>query len=183
MKIYTKTGDKGSTGLIGGTRVSKSDVRLEAYGTIDELNSHIGLLAAYCKNEEQKAFLQNIQNLLFTVGSSLATDTTKTDYKAASVMKPEHVETIEQEIDRMNEELAPLRHFIIPGGSLAAGQCHVCRTVARRAERRIVEMEKTYPVEELIIKYVNRLSDYFFVLARKLLMDDKTEEIVWKQLQ
>lgn len=183
MKIYTKTGDKGSTGLIGGTRVSKSDVRLEAYGTIDELSSHIGLLVVYCTNEEQKTFLQNIQNILFTVGSSLATDTTKTDYKAASVMKPEYVEAIENEIDRMNDRLAPLRHFIIPGGSLAAAQCHVCRTVARRAERRIVEMAKTYSVEELIVKYVNRLSDYFFVLARKLLMDDKTEEIVWKQPQ
>lgn len=183
MKIYTKTGDNGSTGLIGGTCVSKSDVRLEAYGTLDELNSHIGLLAAYCKNEEQKAFLQNIQNLLFTVGSSLATDTTKTDYKTASVMKPEYVEAIEKEIDRMNEQLEPLCQFTIPGGSLVAAQSHICRTVARRAERRIVEMAKTYPVEDLIVKYVNRLSDYFFVLARKLLMDDKTEEIVWKQPQ
>ncbi len=181
MKIYTKTGDKGSTALIGGTRVSKSDARIEAYGTIDELNSHIGLLVAMGVGEEDKAFLRNIQNLLFSVGSSLATDTTKTDYKVASQMKEAYVVAMENEIDRLNDLLEPLKQFIIPGGTQQSAQCHVCRTVARRAERRIIEMSKIYPVEELIVKYINRLSDYFFVLSRKLLMDDKTEEIVWKQ--
>ncbi len=181
MKIYTKTGDKGTTGLIGGTRVTKSDVRLEAYGTVDELNTQIGLLVAQGMDGEDKSFLQNIQNLLFTVGSNLATDTSKTDYKKASVMSEEYVQAVEQEIDRLNELLPPLTQFTLPGGTVKAAQCHVCRTVARRAERRIVEMGDVFPVDELIVKYVNRLSDYFFILSRKLLMDDKTEEIVWKQ--
>lgn len=181
MKLYTKTGDKGNTGLIGGTRVSKSDVRLEAYGTIDELNAQIGLLVETGLKQEYIQFLQNMQNLLFTVGSNLATDTSKIDYKTASVMKEEYVESIEREIDRLDAALPPLEKFIIPGGTQKAAQCHVCRTVARRAERRIVEMNDVFSVDNKVIVYVNRLSDYFFVLSRILLQEDGAKEISWKQ--
>lgn len=179
MKIYTKTGDKGQTSLIGGTRVAKNDVRLEAYGTVDELNSNVGLLAAMDISADNKTFLYQIQNLLFSVGSSLATDTTKTEYKAASVIKEEFITRVEKEIDRMDERLQPLSQFILPGGSIEAAQSHVCRTVARRAERRIIEMSENFPVDNLLIIYVNRLSDYFFALSRLLLLEKDKKEICW----
>ncbi len=181
MKIYTKTGDKGKSGLIGGTRVEKSDLRLEAYGTIDELNTHIGLLVSLGLKDEHALFLKKLQNLLFTVGSNLATDTSKIEYKTASTMKESYIEEVENEIDRLETTLPPLRHFILPGGSQKAAVSHICRTVARRAERRIVEMSADYPVDKLTIMYVNRLSDYFFVLARVLLQEDKKQEIIWEQ--
>ncbi|MFV0392249.1 MAG: cob(I)yrinic acid a,c-diamide adenosyltransferase [Paludibacteraceae bacterium] len=181
MKLYTKTGDKGSTGLIGGTRVSKSDLRLEAYGTVDELNANIGLLVSLGVSETNGTFLQNMQNLLFTVGSNLATDTSKTDFRTASVMKDDYITAVEKEIDRLDEGLLPLRNFIIPGGSKPASQCHICRTVARRAERRIIEMNEVYPVDNRVIVYVNRLSDYFFALARTLLKENNKTEISWEQ--
>lgn len=181
MKIYTKTGDKGTTGLIGGTRVSKSDVRLEAYGTVDELNSQIGVLVSLGLPIEHVSFLQNMQNLLFTVGSSLATDTSKTDYKTASIMKDEFITAVEKEIDRLDQTLSPLKQFIIPGGSQKSAQCHICRTVARRTERRIIEMNDSYPVDNKVIIYINRLSDYFFTLSRILLKDNNIKEISWKQ--
>ncbi len=181
MKLYTKTGDKGTTGLIGGTRVSKNDVRLEAYGTVDELNAHIGLLVARGVKTEHQNFLQNVQNLLFTVGSNLATDTTKTEHKAASVMKDEYITAVESEIDRLDAQLTPLTYFTLPGGTQVAAQCHVCRTVARRAERRIIDMSNVYPVDNKVIIYVNRLSDYFYILSRILLKEENIEEIAWKQ--
>ncbi len=181
MKLYTKTGDKGSTGLIGGTRVSKADVRLEAYGTVDELNAQIGVLISLGLKSEHADFLRNMQNLLFTVGSNLATDTFKTDYKTASVMKEEFISAVEKEIDRLDQKLQPLQQFIIPGGTHRAAQCHVCRTVARRAERRIVEMNDVYSVDNKVIVYVNRLSDYFFALSRMLLQEEEVKEISWKQ--
>lgn len=181
MKLYTKTGDKGTTGLIGGTRVSKADARLEAYGTVDELNAQIGVLVSLGLADEHTGFLQNMQNLLFTVGSNLATDTSKTDYRHASVMKDEYITAVEREIDRLDENLAPLEQFIIPGGSLKSAQCHVCRTVSRRAERRIIEMNALYPVDNKVVVYVNRLSDYFFALSRALLKVDNIKEISWKQ--
>lgn len=181
MKLYTKTGDKGTTGLIGGTRVNKNDVRLEAYGTVDELNTHIGVLVSLGLKTEHEVFLRNMQNLLFTVGSNLATDTTKTDYKSASVMKENYITAVEKEIDRLDSELAPLTQFTLPGGTQKSAQSHVCRTVARRAERRIIEMNNHYPVDNKVIIYVNRLSDYFFTLSRKLLKDENVEEIAWKQ--
>ena len=180
-KLYTKTGDKGQTGLIGGTRVSKADIRLEAYGTVDELNAQIGLLVAEDLTPEHTVFLQFIQNLLFTVGSNLATDTTKTDYRVASVMKDDYITAIEQEIDRLDSQLTPLTNFILPGGSRKSALCHVCRTVSRRAERRIIEMSNIYETENKIIVFVNRLSDYFFVLSRYMLMEDQMQEILWKQ--
>lgn len=181
MKLYTKTGDKGTTGLIGGTRVNKNDVRLEAYGTVDELNTHIGVLVSLGLKTEHEVFLRNMQNLLFTVGSNLATDTTKTDYKSASVMKENYITAVEKEIDRLDSELAPLTQFTLPGGTQKSAQSHVCRTVARRAERRIIEMNNHYPVDNKVIIYVNRLSDYFFALSRNLLKDENVEEIAWKQ--
>ncbi len=181
MKIYTKTGDKGETGLIGGTRVSKSDVRIEAYGTVDELNANIGLLMSLNVGQKEISFLQNIQNFLFSIGANLATDTEKTDYKKFSIIEEECIETLEKEIDRITSELKPLENFILPSGSETASQCHICRTVSRRAERRIVEMTNYYPVHQNLITYINRLSDYFFSLACFVLKEEKKEEICWKK--
>ena len=181
MKIYTKTGDGGTTGLIGGSRVNKNDVRLEAYGTVDELNAQIGLLITHGLKDEHEVFLKSIQNLLFTVGSNLATDTSKTQHKRASLMKEEYITAVEREIDRLDTQLHPLTYFTLPGGTPPAAQSHVCRTVARRAERRIIEMNDVYPVDSKVIIYINRLSDYFFVLSRVLLMERNVKEIAWKQ--
>lgn len=179
MKIYTKTGDKGTTGLIGGTRVSKADPRLEAYGTVDELNTHIGLLVAYGLKDKQTQVLHTIQNLLFTIGSNLATDTTKTNYKAQSVIKYEFIAFIEKQIDDFDEVLPPLTQFILPGGSTKAAQAHICRTVTRRAERRMTEIAEIYNIDNMAIIFINRLSDYFFSLARYLLWEDNKKEIAW----
>lgn len=181
MKIYTKTGDEGKTGLIGGTRVAKSDMRIEAYGTVDELNSHIGLLLSYEHTAENKEFLLQIQHLLFAVGSHLATDTSVTNINAASVISETEIGNVEVQIDNLNQNLPELRQFILPGGSAEGAQAHVCRTVARRAERRIVEMNEFYPIDIKIIKYINRLSDYFFVLSRFLTIHKGHKEIFWKK--
>lgn len=181
MKIYTKTGDQGKTGLIGGTRVKKSDMRIEAYGTVDELNSHIGLLAAFIPDSDNRLFLLRIQHLLFSVGSYLATDTSVTSIKSASVITESQIEAVETEIDKLNLNLPALSQFILPGGSVEGAQCHICRTVSRRAERRIVELNDIYTVDNNIIKYMNRLSDYFFVLSRALTLEKGSEEIFWKK--
>ncbi|MBV5280845.1 MAG: cob(I)yrinic acid a,c-diamide adenosyltransferase [Paludibacter sp.] len=181
MKLYTKTGDKGQTGLIGGTRVAKNDVRLDAYGTVDELNSFIGLLTTYAIPEEDIAFLRKIQNLLFSVGSHLATDTSKVAFHSASVLVETDIECIEHEIDRLDAALPPLSSFILPGGSPSGALGHVCRTVARRAERRMFDMNQYYPVDNYIFIYINRLSDYFFVLSRHLTLFDNGKEICWKK--
>ena len=181
MKIYTKTGDEGKTGLIGGTRVTKGDMRIEAYGTIDELNSHIGLLLSYQHTAGNEEFLMQIQHLLFAVGSHLATDTSVTNINVASVISEAEIENVEAQIDRLNRNLPELRQFILPGGSAEGSQAHICRTVARRAERRIVEMSDNYSVDIKIIKYINRLSDYFFVLSRFLTADKGYKEIFWKK--
>lgn len=182
MKLYTKTGDGGTTGLIGGTRVEKDDVRLEAYGTVDELNTNIGLLISLGLSEEQQHYLQTIQNLLFTIGSNLATDTSKTNLKSASIFDEKYTEWIEKEIDRIDGQLPELKNFILPGGSIKAAQCHICRTVTRRAERRIIEMNRTFTVDKNILIFVNRLSDYFFALSRWILKEENLKEIAWKQL-
>lgn len=182
MKIYTKTGDKGKTGLIGGSRVDKFDLRLEAYGTIDELNSFIGLLASNDATNDIREQLESIQNALFVVGSSLATDTSKTEQKKASILNSDLIELLEKEIDRMNELLTPLNYFILPGGSVAASYSHICRTIARRAERRICEVKHHYAVEENICIYINRLSDYFFVLSRYINIKTNAKEIAWKKV-
>jgi len=181
MKIYTKNGDKGQTGLIGGTNVPKNDPRIEAYGTVDELNSFIGLLASYPLRESTAAFLEKIQHNLFVIGSYLATDTQITTHSGDSILSPEVISDKEKEIDIIQSGLPELRSFVLPGGSSEAAVCHICRTVCRRAERRIVEISELYSVDHLVIIYVNRLSDYFFVLSRELNIGGNVKEILWKK--
>ena len=179
MKIYTKTGDKGTTSLVGGTRVPKTHIRLEAYGTVDELNSNLGLLITYLLDGKDKDFLQQVQDRLFAVGSHLATDREKMELKEARIISPEQVEMVEREIDRLDTLLPPLSAFILPGGSRGAAVCHVCRTVCRRAERRILALAEQVEIASELLAYVNRLSDYLFVLSRKMNQDDKKGEIFW----
>jgi len=165
--VYTKTGDKGTTSLVGGMRVAKSHVRLEAYGTIDELNSFVGLLICQVEEEDSLKILAFIQHKLFTVGSYLATETESKAPKCASIITNENIALIESEMDKLDSELPVLKQFILPGGSEAAARAHICRTVARRAERCIYRVKEQFPVEDNILIFVNRLSDYFFLLARK----------------
>jgi cob(I)alamin adenosyltransferase len=180
-RIYTKTGDTGMTSLVGGVRVSKLHPRLEAYGTIDELNSEIGLLITYVDDAQEVELLTEVQRKLFTVGSYLATDQTQRELREQSKMHPEDVQQLEAAIDRVDAELPPLRLFVLPGGTRAASVCHVCRTVCRRAERRIIALAEECEVEPNITVYVNRLSDYLFVLARKLNIQAGQDEIIWKK--
>ncbi|MCX6307738.1 MAG: cob(I)yrinic acid a,c-diamide adenosyltransferase [Bacteroidia bacterium] len=175
MTIYTKTGDKGLSGLIGGTRVSKNDIRLEAYGTIDELNSFLGLLLAENLDSLDDAFNRNIQHRLFKIGSYLATDQKTTTLIFAEPITKETLSEIEAEIDRIVSGLPELNRFIIPGGNRKAGLCHVCRTICRRAERCTVTVSEHFQVHPNIITYLNRLSDYFFVLGRKCCLSDSSE--------
>lgn len=177
--IYTKTGDKGTTSLVGGTRVPKTHIRLEAYGTVDELNSHLGVLITYLSDEQDRKFMQQVQNKLFAVGSHLATNSGKTELNAAGVIHTEDVEAMEREIDRLDNLLPALSAFILPGGSRGSGVCHVCRTVCRRAERRILALAEQVEISSELIAYMNRLSDYLFVLSRKMNQDEKKEEIFW----
>jgi len=180
MKLYTKTGDKGQTGLIGGTRVPKNDIRIEAYGTVDELNSFIGLLTTYPVQENNIAFLRTIQNNLFTIGSYLATDTSKVPLQQASVLKIDSIEEIEKEIDRIDAYLPSLNSFVLPGGAQSGALCHVCRTITRRVERRLFDLNELYVVDNQIYVYINRLSDYFFALSRYFTIENEGEEIYWK---
>ena len=167
IKIYTKTGDLGKTSLIGGTKVAKSNIRIEAYGTIDELNSFIGLTADHLSHEHSKKILKEIQDRLFTIGSSLACDPDKEPMLKIPDLEEADIELLERQIDKMNDELAPMRSFILPGGHVAISSTHVTRCICRRAERLCVNMqEHELFVEPLVIKYLNRLSDYLFVLAR-----------------
>lgn len=177
--VYTKTGDKGTTTLVGGTRVPKTHIRLEAYGTIDELNAQLGLLLTYITDEEDSVFVLWIQNKLFSVGSHLATDQEKTTLREASVITPEDILKVEEEIDRIDNQLPPLKAFVIPGGGRGAAVCHVCRTVCRNAERRILFLSEEYTVSPEVLAFVNRLSDYLFVLSRKLNINEKRGEIFW----
>jgi cob(I)alamin adenosyltransferase len=181
MKLYTKTGDKGQTGLIGGTRVPKNDIRIEAYGTVDELNSFIGMLTTYPIADEELLFLRAIQHNLFTVGSYLATDTTKVSLQQASILKKDSIEQIEQEIDRIDAMLPTLNSFVLPGGSQTGALSHVCRTIARRAERRLFDVNEFHSIDNEILVYFNRLSDYFFALSRSFTLKDGGEEIYWKK--
>jgi cob(I)alamin adenosyltransferase len=179
MKIYTKTGDKGTTALYGGKRVSKADLRIDAYGTIDELNSYIGLLNDQPVNNDKKNILLSIQNELFNIGSHLAADPEKPNLKLPS-LKSSDIEVLENEIDMMNEVLPELRYFILPGGHQSVSFCHIARTVCRRAERKVIELNEISPVNDLIIIYLNRLSDYLFVLARKMGQELNIEEVPWR---
>ena len=179
MKIYTKTGDKGQTSLIGGTRVSKGYIRIHSYGTVDELNSYIGLLRDQQVNESRKDLLKEIQDRLFTIGASLASDPNKSKMKIPD-LKVEDITLLEREIDNMNEELPDLKAFILPGGAIPVSYCHIARCVCRRAERQVIELQEKEFVAELVVMYLNRLSDYLFVLARKMGAELKVEEITWK---
>ena len=180
LKIYTKTGDKGTTSLIGGTKVLKSDLRIEAYGTVDELNSYIGLCRDLLTDETCKKKLQEIQDRLFTIGSSLACDPQKEPKIRIPDLKEEDVVLLEKEMDRMNELLPEMRNFILPGGHPIVSHLHIGRCVCRRAERCCVRLQQESLEDSLIIKYLNRLSDYLFILARYSAVLLNSEEILWK---
>ena len=181
QKIYTKTGDLGMTSLIGGTKVAKSDTRIEAYGTVDELNSYIGLTSDHISQDHSKSMLKEIQDRLFTIGSSLACDPYKEPLMKIPDLKEADVVLLENEIDAMNEILPPMKSFILPGGHMAVSTAHVARCICRRAERICVNMQELdLFVDPLVIKYLNRLSDYLFVLARYIGHVLQVPEIVWK---
>ena len=180
---YTKTGDEGKTSLIGGLRVAKYDDRVEAYGTVDELSAFIGVL--YDQegvNDEMKTVLDVVQNKLFTIESHFALDENSEVKKMIPVLTSDDVAYLEHEIDVMNEQLPELRSFVIPGGNLKASYAHVCRTVCRRAERRIVALSEVAKISPEILQYVNRLSDYLFVLAKKINFNANQSEIVWQNV-
>ncbi|WP_304517688.1 cob(I)yrinic acid a,c-diamide adenosyltransferase [Cecembia rubra] len=179
MKIYTKTGDTGKTSLLGGSRVSKADLRIDAYGTVDELNSYIGLLRDQEINQKREGLLKEIQDRLFTIGAALATEPGKEKVKRPDLHN-EDLELLEKEIDAMESQLPPLRHFILPGGHQVVSFCHIARTVCRRTERCVIDLMEIEHVDEIIVKYLNRLSDYLFVLGRLVAQELKVEEVTWK---
>jgi cob(I)alamin adenosyltransferase len=179
MKIYTKTGDKGLTSLIGGTRVPKSSLRIESYGTVDELNAHIGLVRDQEVNAARRPLLKEIQDRLFTIGSALAADPEKSRMKLPDLHAAD-VELLEAEMDRMNLELPELRAFILPGGHPAVSHAHVARCVCRRAERLAIHLSEESFVAELVVVYLNRLSDFLFVLSRAMAHELGVEEVTWQ---
>jgi cob(I)alamin adenosyltransferase len=179
MKIYTKTGDTGKTSLLGGKRVYKSDLRIDAYGTVDELNSYIGLLKDQAVNGKRGELLKEVQDRLFTIGATLATEPGKENVKKPDLHE-EDLELLEKEIDAMESALAPLRHFILPGGHQVVSFCHIARTVCRRTERCVIDLMQVEHVDEIIVKYLNRLSDYLFVLGRLIAQELGVEEVTWK---
>ncbi|CAM4168838.1 cob(I)yrinic acid a,c-diamide adenosyltransferase [Zobellia nedashkovskayae] len=185
MKIYTKTGDKGTTALIGGTRVKKHHVRIESYGTVDELNSWLGLVRDQKIDSRSKEVLTKIQEKLFVVGAILATDPEKAILKNGKKrlnipeIKAKDIELLEKEIDIMDEALPQMTHFILPGGHTTVSYCHISRTVCRRAERMSTLLYENEPFNENVLLFLNRLSDYLFVLARKLSENLQAEEIKW----
>ncbi len=182
-KIYTLTGDNGTTSLVGGKRVSKDDIRVEAYGTVDELNAVLGLMCHSSKidHSETLQFFRKIQNKLFNIGSYLATDPTDEKFRKTEWITDADVKELEAKIDELDSELPPLKGFVLPGGSRLSAQCGVCRTITRRAERRIITLSKTSKVDPIVIKYVNRLSDFFFVFARFNNIHNQFEEIYWNK--
>lgn len=179
MKVYTKKGDSGTTQLIGGTRVVKSSMRIEAYGTVDELNSYLGLIRDQSVTETQQEQLLEIQDRLFTMGSLLATDPEGTKMKLPQ-LKDSDIENLENWIDEMEETLEPMTNFVLPGGHTTVSFCHIARCVCRRAERIVVDLNENEKIDSIILTYLNRLSDYMFVLSRKLSLDLKANEIPWK---
>jgi len=188
MRVYTKTGDNGTTALVGGVRIKKTDIRLEAYGTVDELNSQIGLLVALMEKQgvenetvgSLREKLIRIQNSLFIVGTHLATDQSKTPLYPSAILPEGETEMLEQAIDSMNAQLPEKQGFVLPGGTVAAAQAHVCRTVCRRAERRIAQLAEIAKVGPEIMQYINRLSDYLFILAKIINFNMGHGEIVWQ---
>ncbi len=185
MKIYTKTGDKGTTALFGGTRVPKHHIRIDSYGTVDELNSHLGLIRDQEINQHYKDVLIDIQDKLFTVGAILATDPEKATLKNGKErlnipkISEDNISMLEKEMDTMNKALPPMTHFVLPGGHQTVSFCHIARCVCRRAERLASALNDIEPFQPESLKYLNRLSDYLFVLARKLSYDLQAEEVKW----
>jgi len=179
FKIYTKTGDAGETGLFGGRRLPKSHLRIESYGTVDELNSHLGVVCDSITDDHIRHILSEIQHRLFAIGADLATDPAKR--KSLPDITVADIQLLENEIDKMDGELPVLKNFILPGGHLSVSFCHVARCVCRRAERLVVALDLEEPVEPLVLQYLNRLSDYLFVLARKIGHDAGADEVIWKQ--
>lgn len=181
LKIYTKTGDDGTTSLIGGTKVPKSHFRIEAYGNVDELNSYVGLCRDGLTDAPSLQMLSEIQDRLFTIGSSLACDAEKEPGMALPDLTEDDVRLLEKEIDRMTDLLPAMKHFILPGGAVTVSQLHVLRCICRRAERCCVRMQyEGLSIDELVIKYLNRLSDYLFVLARYTSQQLGTPEVIWR---
>ena len=185
MKVYTKTGDKGTTALFGGTRVPKDHIRIESYGTVDELNSYIGLIRDQEIDSRYKQILIRTQDRLFTAGAILATPPEKEVLKNGKLRLdiPKITEAdillLENEIDAMESELPPMTHFVLPGGHTTVSYCHIARCVCRRAERLSVALSHNEPIDDMVLKYLNRLSDYLFVLARKLSSDLQADEVKW----
>ena len=179
MKIYTKTGDAGTTSLFGGKRVSKADHRIETYGTVDELNSYIGLLRDQEVNAKRKSILIEIQDRLFTIGSILATEPGNTKVRIPSLADSDVV-MLEKEIDGMDAQLPAMRSFVLPGGHASVSFCHIARTVCRRVERLVIALDAIEKVDPLIVKYLNRLSDYLFMLSRKMTAELGAEETPWQ---
>ena len=180
MRVYTRTGDDGTTGLIGGTRVQKYDHRLEAYGTVDELNSWIGLLRSQDIDKQDIVDLIAIQNKLFVIGANLATDTSKVDLTDKLSCCSDDITFLENRMDQILDSLPPLSNFLLPGGNNAVSYCHIARTVCRLAERRVYKLASEASVSNQVLKYLNRLSDYLYVLSRKVAKDTSVEEIPWK---
>lgn len=178
MKIYTRTGDKGITSLIGGKKVSKSAARIESYGDVDELNAHIGLLGDLDLNSGRREVLREIQDRLFTIGANLALAPEKNSNRIPDLLE-EDILLLENQIDEMQERIKPLKSFILPGGHQYVSFGHLARTVCRRAERAVVRLSETEPVDEIIIRYLNRLSDYLFVMTRVMSAELGAEEICW----
>ncbi len=180
MKIYTRKGDDGTTSLIGGSRVPKYDLRIESYGTVDELNAHLGLIREDAAAQEYRSILKEIQDNLFVVGSILAHDPADTSFQPPQ-LKESDIELLELSIDNMNEALPDLKNFVLPGGHPANAMAHIARCVCRRAERRAVELSAQSPLNPIIIQYLNRLSDWLFVLSRTLSYATGSSEILWKK--
>jgi len=181
-KVYTRGGDMGKTSLVGGQRVSKASARLEAYGTVDELSSHLGLLASMLSDGEDKEMIIRIQNCLFNVCTNLATDQEQTPLSTSAHLPDGEIEMVEQKIDDIMKLLPEKQGFVLSGGTQKAAQAHVCRTVCRRAERRIVALSEEAKISPEILQYVNRLSDYLFVLAKKINFNANQSEIVWQNV-
>ena len=185
MKIYTKTGDDGTTALFGGTRVAKHHIRINSYGTLDELNSWLGMLRDQGLEEHDSELLLAIQQNLFTLGAILATDPEKAKLKSGKerlnipLIQQEDIKKLEIEMDQINESLPAMTHFILPGGHPTVSICHIARTVCRRAERMTTLLHENEPVDEIVLSYINRLSDYLFILARKLTSQLEVEEVKW----
>lgn len=179
MKVYTKKGDGGETSLIGGTRVKKSNIRIDAYGTVDELNSFVGVIRDSATDKFKDSELQNIQDQLFTLGSDLATDKSKSKMQNP-ILKEEDILRLEESMDEMDKDLDALKNFIIPGGDITSSYCHVARCICRRTERIVIELNDQEAVDEKIIQYLNRLSDYLFILARAYTRKHGGLETLWK---